>query len=73
MTSNFVVAVWRTQGRWQTAPMADARRQFRFLTNEEFRKLPSAERARYIRDVMKHLLDKLKHARKERPGKRDKE
>ena len=53
--------------------MADARRQFRFLTNEEFRKLPSAERARYIRDVMKHLLDKLKHARKERPGKRDKE
>lgn len=53
--------------------MAGARRKFQFLSNEEFRKLPSAARARYIRSVMEHLLDKLQHARPKRPEKPEKD
>lgn len=53
--------------------MADSRRGFRFLNNEEFRKLPPAERAKYIRAVMEHLLDKLKRARDEPPKKPEKD
>ena len=49
--------------------MADARRMFQFLDNAEFRKLPAAARAKYIRAVMEHLLEKLKQARRKRPKK----
>ena len=52
--------------------MAGARK-FQFLDNAEFRKLPPVERAKYIRAVMEHLLEKLQQARPKRPEKRGKD